>query len=348
MVFKKGHPPYGFAKGGLKLSEEVKRKLSKARKGKHIGNENSFFGKHHSKESKIKMSLSKKGKSNPNISKVLKRLYSEGKLISHNKGKHLSEETKKRMSETKRKLFLEGKYKKHSGQFKKGQSPWNKGKQFSKESKRKLSETRKRLFVEGKLSPSRYWLGKKQSFSHIEKVRKTSIEHWKNPEFRAKTIKNTKDALNRLETRKKLSKSSKAMWQNPIIREKLLHRIIPFKDTSIEVKLQQELTKLGIKYEKHKFILGQPDIFIEPNICIFADGCYWHGCERCFDRNKFTEKQRVQIVRDQFVTQGLQNSGYIVLRFWEHEINNDIESVMKRILECYKKEAIIVVKEKIQ
>lgn len=57
-------------KKGKKLSEETKRKIGEALKGKNnffynkhfIGEENSMYGKHHSEESKQKMSKSHKGK----------------------------------------------------------------------------------------------------------------------------------------------------------------------------------------------------------------------------------------------------------------------------------------------
>jgi DNA mismatch endonuclease (patch repair protein) len=119
-------------------------------------------------------------------------------------------------------------------------------------------------------------------------------------------------------------------------REKRLHRVFPIKDTSIEIKVQTLLKSLSIKFEKHKPILGQPDAFIEPNICIFVDGCYWHNCEQCFDKNKFNEKQRTKIISDQIVTQKLVNQGHIVLRFWEHDINKNIEKVKEIILNILK------------
>jgi len=109
-------------------------------------------------------------------------------------------------------------------------------------------------------------------------------------------------------------------------REARMKIIIPRKDTYPEILIQKILEKNNIKFETHKPILGQPDIFIEPNICIFVDGCFWHGCEKCFDKNYFNKYGRVFSriraikVKDILITQSLINKGYIVLRFWEHEI----------------------------
>lgn len=70
-------------------------------------------------------------------------------------------------------------------------------------------------------------------------------------------------------------------------------------------------------------IVGKPDIFIEPNICIFADGDYWHN----------TEKSKI---RDIFVNQELNKQNYKVLRFWEHEINKEPQKCLEKILETIK------------
>ena len=44
------------------LSEETKKKISKAKKGKYQGENHPMWGKYHSEESKKKMSEAKKGK----------------------------------------------------------------------------------------------------------------------------------------------------------------------------------------------------------------------------------------------------------------------------------------------
>lgn len=64
------------------MSDETRRKLSKAMKGK-----TNFIGKHHSDETKRKMSAAKKGENN------------------HNYGKHLTEETRTKLSAS-----MKGKY----------------------------------------------------------------------------------------------------------------------------------------------------------------------------------------------------------------------------------------------
>lgn len=98
-----------------------------------------------------------------------------------------------------------------------------------------------------------------------------------------------------------------------------LNLIFPTKDSSIEKKLQKQLSIAGIIYEKHKPIMGQPDIFIPSmNLCIFADGCYWHGCHECFGYNN---KKKDHWYRDFRIKNELELEGYKVIRIWEHNIN---------------------------
>jgi len=102
------------------------------------------------------------------------------------------------------------------------------------------------------------------------------------------------------------------------IRAARLRQVFPQKDTKPERLMQALLTTKGIYFEKHVPLLGQPDLFIPPRLCIFVDGDYWH-------------KLAKQIARDNRVTEGLTRRGYIVLRFWEHEIYNSTDVVWNHI-----------------
>lgn len=108
-----------------------------------------------------------------------------------------------------------------------------------------------------------------------------------------------------------------------------LKHILPLKDTKIEIILQEILVKEGIIFEKHKSLLGQPDIFIEPNICIFADGDYWHANPNKYKAEDigFVGGKIAQQLwdKDKKVTDALTHKGYKVLRFWEHDIHKNIE-----------------------
>lgn len=166
---------------------------------------------------------------------------------------------------------------------------------------------------------------KKQSKESNDK-RRAKVEGDKNPakreDVRAKISKNVKGKNKGREPwNKSLTKETDLRVKKIAESFKIVRRfmVLPTKDTSIELKLQNILEKEGIKFEKHKPILGQPDIFIEPNICIFADGDYWHN-----------RPERIR--RDVYVNRKLKEKGYTILRFWEHTIHNDIDSCLNEIL----------------
>lgn len=277
---------------------------------------NGLLGKKLTEQHKRNIGLGNKGKI---ITKETIEKIKQSKLISFN----AHPEIKEKMSISQRKTYENGRI------------PFWKGKEKSNEIRNKISETRKRLYAEGKIINARKGkIVEEESKRKMSETKKLMYkDKTKNPFFGKHHSKETKEKIALAHLGKKGSQKQKDMR---------LHQIFPIKDTSIEIKLQEELKKLGIHFEKHKAIIGQPDIFIEPNICIFADGCYWHGCEKCFeDRNRLGNRQRYAIVKDNIITQKLINDGYIVLRFWEHEINDNMENLIIQIKSIIKKEVIL-------
>lgn len=99
-------------------------------------------------------------------------------------------------------------------------------------------------------------------------------------------------------------------------------------DTSIELKLQHGLDAANIPFQSQKRMYGFPDIFIKPNICIFADGDYWHAHPLRYKEDDIVhhDKKACDIwAKDKKVTDVLTNKGYTVIRFWECDINSNIE-----------------------
>ena len=117
------------------------------------------------------------------------------------------------------------------------------------------------------------------------------------------------------------------------IRFKRLHQVFPIQDTLPEQLFQKELIKNNIPYFTHKIIsnICQCDIFIEPNIVIFVDGCYWHGCEQCFNKQKMSNWILIRQTADNLITLKLRKNNFIVLRFWEHEIYNHLNILITKI-----------------
>lgn len=75
-----------------------------------------------------------------------------------------------------------------------------------------------------------------------------------------------------------------------------------------------------------KEVAGKPDFFFgDRQIAVFVDGCFWHGCPRCFRApRQNAEFWAVKIgrnrARDRAVGRALRRQGIRVLRIWEHDV----------------------------
>lgn len=125
-------------------------------------------------------------------------------------------------------------------------------------------------------------------------------------------------------------------------------RSVKSKDTKIEVFLRKALWHHGIRYRKnYKIFNCKPDIVITKHkIAIFCDGDFWHGNE--LDKMPSTNSKfwhnKIQrnIERDFENTITLRDGGWIVLRFWESEINSNLKYCINSILTIieHKKQAL--------
>ena len=113
------------------------------------------------------------------------------------------------------------------------------------------------------------------------------------------------------------------------------------KDTSIEKMLRKQLYASNHRYRKNVSSLpGHPDILLSKyRICIFCDGDFFHGydlnrIESQLKENKDYWYQKIlkNQQRDRKAEVKLVSLGYVVLRFWEHEIKHQMKDVMNEIL----------------
>ncbi|MDX8289119.1 very short patch repair endonuclease [Metabacillus indicus] len=107
------------------------------------------------------------------------------------------------------------------------------------------------------------------------------------------------------------------------------------KDTKMELKVRKALWHLGYRYRKNnRRLYGAPDIsFPKQKIVIFLDSCFWHGCPLHFKlpiKNQEFWKQKIQrnVERDAEITNHYDEVDWIILRFWEHEVNSDFNYVI--------------------
>lgn len=193
-------------------------------------------------------------------------------------------------------------------------NPTFKGKHHTEKTKIRISKIKlkrhlvpKSAFKKGSIPWNKELKGK-YKLPKLSKKRKEEISNhfkklWKNKEYRELKTK-----------------------QNKLNRSK---QIFPFKDTSIEIKIQNFLSKLHIEYYTHKYISEishsyQCDIFlpvqkgIKQKTIIECDGCFFHCCPIC--KKKKYEWTLENKKKDKIRTKELIRKGFRVLRLWGHEI----------------------------
>ena len=106
---------------------------------------------------------------------------------------------------------------------------------------------------------------------------------------------------------------------------------------STEVRLIKLFREHGITgWRRHQKLPGKPDfLFRRERLAVFVDGCFWHGCPRCYripkQNAEFWEtKIGGNQKRDRKVSRQLRKLGWSVCRIWECRLKNP-DSVIRRI-----------------
>ena len=113
------------------------------------------------------------------------------------------------------------------------------------------------------------------------------------------------------------------------------------KNTKPELKLRKALWKDGFRYRIY-YSQEKIDIaFPKEKIAIFVDGCFWHGCPIHSHLPKSNQdywypKLQKNTERDKMKTKRLENEGWLVMHFWEHETENT-EGIVREIKEAFLK-----------
>jgi len=121
-------------------------------------------------------------------------------------------------------------------------------------------------------------------------------------------------------------------------RSALMARIKSAGNTTTELRLIAIMRPAGIRgWSRGQRLTGHPDfIFRKKRVAVFVDGCFWHGCPRCYRRPKtrrkyWDAKVAGNIKRDRRNRARLQRLGWRVVRIWEHELSNDTVDCVNRI-----------------
>ncbi|MBN1584752.1 DUF559 domain-containing protein [Candidatus Uhrbacteria bacterium] len=112
------------------------------------------------------------------------------------------------------------------------------------------------------------------------------------------------------------------------------------KDTGLELLVFGELRKQKVYFRRHhKKVLGCPDVCVPGfKIAVFIDGDFWHGWRYPLWRHKMpNEFWRGKIegnrARDRRNSAKLRKQGWKVMRVWEHQIKNNQEETIAKIVE---------------
>jgi len=110
------------------------------------------------------------------------------------------------------------------------------------------------------------------------------------------------------------------------------------KNTGVEKLVFKALRKEGVGFSRHAATLaGRPDIvFRQEKVAVFVDGDFWHGWQfpRWMPRLDpwWREKIEANRSRDTRNIARLRRGGWIVVRVWEHQVEQQLLSVVRRIL----------------
>ena len=117
--------------------------------------------------------------------------------------------------------------------------------------------------------------------------------------------------------------------------------------TAIEKKLGKAIWAAGLRYRKnYKKVEGKPDFVITKHqVVVFCDSSFWHGYKNMttkrhnFKSNKefWVNKISRNIKRDKEVNRILRREGWKVFRFWDFQIQKDVNKCVEKVLTTIKK-----------
>lgn len=145
------------------------------------------------------------------------------------------------------------------------------------------------------------------------------------------------------------SESNLKNERSPEVTSKIMSAV-KSKGSKAERALGKALWARGVRYRKHvKKVFGTPDFaLMGPKIAVFCDGDFWHGkgwekrgfisWEQQFQRLKspdvWRQKIAVNMDRDRRVNLHLKQEGWMVIRFLESEIKENVNQCVDKVLAC--------------
>lgn len=161
---------------------------------------------------------------------------------------------------------------------------------------------------------------------------------WSLPENRSKIIKLSKNGLKAAmspEARKKHKEALNTPEAKRRARMQMLKTLqnMP-KVSSLNKRFKEALNQNGL-HPKSEYLIGfyQVDFcFLKERVIVEVDGDYWHGNPALY--TTFNANQKRVMSKDKRECTYFKNLGWTFLRFWESDINKDINGCIKQVQEA--------------
>lgn len=139
--------------------------------------------------------------------------------------------------------------------------------------------------------------------------------------------------------RSKTVKKKRKLTTSEIIKKNIERSKKPHPEygtSKLEKKFAKDfLKKLGIKYEEQFYaesIKRYYDFYLpDYQIIIEIDGDYWHSYGKVYEEMNPTQKRNARV--DKIKNEWALSHGFPIIRIWEHDINDNPESVKKMLIE---------------
>jgi DNA mismatch endonuclease (patch repair protein) len=125
----------------------------------------------------------------------------------------------------------------------------------------------------------------------------------------------------------------------PVVRSAIMRAVKSKGGRSTEAKLRAALVSHGIRGWRINAdeLPSKPDFVFEKELlAIFVDGCFWHGCPKCYrrprsNRSYWDAKVTKNLERDRRQRRTLRKLGWTVIQIWEHDFKVSSSVALKRI-----------------
>jgi len=128
--------------------------------------------------------------------------------------------------------------------------------------------------------------------------------------------------------------------RRPLTRSEIMSRV-KSRDSAAERALRSALHARGQRYRLHHRVEGitVDIVFPGPEVAVFVDGCFWHGCPKhaTFPKSNqgyWLPKLAENRERDKRQASKLRKAGWTVIRVWEHDCLPPATRVVTRIVKA--------------